>query len=76
MHLCFCYYFEKAHFVMLGGLVVFFCEVCYTIQLILFKNCAHFFFCVLPNLWFEKLKLSPKSIDVRLVPCLVEWMIS
>ena len=37
---------------------LFFFLNCYTIQFILFNNCTHYF-CVLPNLWFEKLKLCP-----------------
>ena len=59
LHLCFCYYFEQAHFVMFSGLLVFFFFffaklLNYTAYFV--KN-LHPFFCVLPNMWFEKLKL-------------------
>ena len=60
MYLCFCYYFEQAHFVMFSGLLVFlfvkllYYTTCFSkIGPILHPN----FFCVLLNLWFEKLKL-------------------
>ena len=42
---------------------------------LLFQFKLHHFFVVLPNLQVGKLKLS-NSVDVRLIPCLVEWMIS
>ena len=51
-----------------------FCEAIILYSLI-FQN-LHPFFMVLPNLQLGKLKLSLNPVDVRLMPCLVEWMIS
>ena len=43
---------------------------------LLFQNLDPFLqqklFVVLPNLWFEKLKLCPIILMIRLVPCLIE----
>ena len=36
----------------------------------------HLLFVVLPNLQVGKLKLCLNPVDVRLMSCLVEWMIS
>ena len=61
MYLCFCYYFEQAHFVMFSGLLVFlFVKLLYYTTYFL-KNCTRFFFffCVLSSLQFEKLKDYP-----------------
>ena len=76
MYLCFCYYFEQAHFFfMFSGLLVFlFVKLLYYTTYFFNSNCTYFFV-VLPNLQVGKLKLS-NPIDVRLMPCLVEWMIS
>ena len=75
LHLCFCYHFEQAHFVMFNGLLfilfvkllVFVCKdenlvtflFIHTIQLTLTVSKLHPFFCVLPSLQFEKLKHCP-----------------
>ena len=63
MYLCFCYYFEQAHFFYVQWLSGFpFCEAV-ILYSSLFKKldpfCTHFFLCVLPSLYFEKLKLCP-----------------
>ena len=79
MHLCFCYYFEQAHLVMFSGLMVFlFCEavILYSLLIGPILHPIFFFFCVLPNLWFEKIETLSNYIGVRLVPCLAEWIIS
>ena len=75
IYLCFCYYFEQAHFVMFSGsLVFFFCETIILYNLIFQK--LHPLFVVLPNLQVGKLKLFLNPVDVRLMSCLVEWKIS
>ena len=59
LHLCFCYYFKQAHFLMFNGLLVFlFVKLLYYTSYFFFQK-LHPFFCVLLNLWFEKLKLCP-----------------
>ena len=57
-----------------GLLVVLFVKLLYYTAYF-FKN-STLFFVVLPNLQVGKLKLCLNPIDVRLMPCLVEWMIS
>ena len=79
IYLCFCYYFEQAHFVMFSGSLVlfiylFFGEVVILYSLIFQK--LHPLFVVLPNLQVGKLKLCLNHVAVRLMPCLFEWMIS
>ena len=71
----FCYYFVQAHFVMFSGLLG-----SLSIKLLYFT--AYFFkiwtrFCNKNFLWFcltcgLKIEALSNSIDVRLVPCLVE----
>ena len=74
MYLCFCYYFEQTLFVMFIGLLVFlFLKLLYYL---VFQFKLHPLFVVLPNLQVRKLKLCLNPVDVRLMPCLVEWMIS
>ena len=71
MYLCFCFYFEKAHFVMFNGLlVVLFVKLLYYITYF-FKNWTHFapkcfLLCVLRSLQFEKFKLC-------LILSLLDW---
>ena len=58
-HLCSCYYFEQAHFVMFSGFLVFlFLKLLYYTSFF-FQKLHPFFFFFLPNLWFEKLKHCP-----------------
>ena len=57
-----------------GLLVVLFCEAVILYSLIFQK--MHPLFFILPNLQVGKLKLCPNHVDVRLMPCLVEWMTS
>ena len=67
--------FLASPFCMFSGLLVFpFVKLLYYTAYFFNSNCT-FFFVVLPNLQVGKLKLS-NSVDVRLIPCLVEWMIS
>ena len=74
IYLCFCYYFEQAHFVMFSGSLVFlFCEAVILYSLI-FKK-LHPLFVVLPNLQVGKLKLCLNPVDARLMPCLVESLL-
>ena len=58
-----CYYFVQAHFVMFNGLLGPFFYKAVILYSLLFQNLDPFFaiklFVVLPNLWFEKLKLCP-----------------
>ena len=65
----FCYYFVQAHFVMFSGLLGPLSIKLLYFTAYFFKIWARFLqtkiFLVLPNLWFEKLKLCPNSIDVR-----------
>ena len=63
---------------MFSDLLVFFFFFCEAVILysLFFSNTAPNFFSVLPNLWFEKIETLSNSIDVRLVPCLAEWIIS
>ena len=70
------YHFEQAHFVMFSGLLG-------PLSIKLLYNTTYFFskygpilqsifFFVLPNLQVWKIENLSNSIDVRLVPCLVE----
>ena len=52
--------FCGSHFVMFSGLLIFlFVKLLYYTTYFVQKLHPFFFFCVLPNLWFEKLKLCP-----------------
>ena len=58
----FCYYFVQAHFVMFSGLLGPLSIKLLYFTVYFFKIWTHFvikLFVVLPNLWFEKLKLCP-----------------
>ena len=58
----FCYYFVQAHFVMFSGLLGPLSIKLLYFTTYFFKIWTHFvikIFVVLPNLWFEKLKLCP-----------------
>ena len=58
----FCYYFVQAHFVMFSGLLGPLSIKLLYLTAYFFKIWTHFAtknFVVLPNLWFEKLKLCP-----------------
>ena len=47
IYLCFCYYFEKSHFVMFSGLLVFLFVKLLYYTTYFFKNSTHFFvFCL------------------------------
>ena len=65
---------------MFSGLLVFlFVKLSYYTTYFFFQKLDPFlthFFCVLLNPWFEKIETLSKYIDVRLVPCLAEWIIS
>ena len=57
-----CYYFVQAHFVMFSGLLGPLSIKLLYFTAYFFKIWTHFvikLFVVLPNLWFEKLKLCP-----------------
>ena len=57
-----------------GLMVVLFVKLLYKYNLLFQK--LHPLFVVLPNLQVGKLKLCLNPINVRLMSCLVEWMIS
>ena len=62
LYLCFCYYFEQAHFVMFSGLLGSLCIKLLYHTTYFFKIWTHFatkIFVVLPNLQVGKLKLCP-----------------
>ena len=75
MHLCFYYYFEQVHFVLFSGLLfvlvvnllVSFCKAenivislfIQIMKLTITVSKLHPFYCVFPNLQFEKLKHCP-----------------
>ena len=62
---------------MFSGLLVFlFVKLLYYTTYFFNSNCTFFFGVVLPNLQVGKLKLCLNPVDVRLMSCLVEWMIS
>ena len=75
------YHFKQAHFVMFSGLLgPLSIKLLYnTAYFFFFKIWTHFatkIFAALPNLQVWKIENLSNSIDVRLVPCLVECMIS